>query len=83
MKSAYLSENNASFDKLFKKYREALEEFLNLVQGQLPVSYYAFDTRILLSTGLSVSFDKNKIKSKAARSCYSRLMKLSYMCFTY
>jgi hypothetical protein len=83
MKAAFLSENNAAFDKLFKKYREALEEFLNLVQGQLPVSYYAFDTRILLSTGLSVNFDKNKIKSKAARSCYSRLMKLSDLWFTY
>ncbi len=83
MKAAYLSENNVAFDKLFKKYREALEEFLNLVQGQLPISYYAFDTRILLSTGLSVNFDKNKIKSKAARACYSRLMKLSDMWFTY
>lgn len=83
MKTTYLNENAALFERLFDKYAKAKEEFLHLTGGEMPASYFAFDTRFTLSASMNVSFDKKSIKSKSARSCYVRLIKLSDFWISY
>jgi len=82
MKTAYLSDNNTQFDKLFKNYQQAKEEYLKLTNGLMPDMYFMFDTRFSLSTAMNISFGKS-IKSGSAKSCYSRLIKLSDLWLTY
>ncbi len=83
MKATYLSENYALYSKLLEKYNKAKEEFLHLISGKMPELYFAFDTRFTLSSSMNVSFNKRQIKSKAARACYIRLVKITDICVTY
>ncbi len=83
MKATYLNENIALFNRLLDRYSKAKEEFLHLTGGEMPPLYFAFDTRFLLSSSLNISFDKNNILSKDARTCYVRLLKLSDLWITY
>ncbi len=83
MKATYLSENYALYSKLLEKYNKAKEEFLHLISGKMPELYFAFDTRFTLSSSMDVSFNKNEIKSKSARACYIRLVKITDIWVTY
>ncbi len=82
MKSAYLSDNNTQFDKLSSQYKEAKEDLLKLTNGQMSDTYFMFDTRFELSVSMNVGFGK-RIKSSAAKACYSRLVKISDLWQTY
>lgn len=83
MKYAYISENNITFNNLLSGYNEAKEDFLNLAHGQMPANFYAFDTRFKLSSSMEVRYSNKIIKSKPAKTCYTRLVKLTDLWFTY
>ena len=82
-KPIFLSENEASFSKLLSNYNRSREEFMNLVSGKIPELFFAFDTRFMLSSSMEISFNNKIIRSRSARACYVRLMKITDIWVTY